>query len=266
MGNPKTKLVEGTQELESLECRICGQTYKRKEEGAKGQHNLFRRYNRHTWRHKVSFLKCGCDIVFKSTKEKRDHMKSVHNPFVKCNQCSMTFKDKQILEKHEANVHCLRICHICSFTTKAGPNKLKYHLERIHQVQVDENKPITELKCTGEGCERIFYRQGELNKHFNQVHVTRECPICHKTFKKQHLEQHIDTVHHNKKNFRCEKCGKGFTFQALLDQHEAVEHQGVRFQCRYPDCQFKDQQYRDVSNRAAHERNKHGAQYTKIRK
>ena len=52
----------------------------------------------------------------------------------------------------------------------------------------------------------------------------------------------------------------------LLHQHDAVEHQGVRYQCRYPDCQFKDQKYRDKSNRAAHERNKHGAQYTKIRK
>ena len=264
MGNPKTttKLVEGITELESLECRICGQIYKRKEEGGRGQHNLLRRYNKHVHRHKVSVLKCGCNIVFKSTQERRDHMKSVHESFLKCNQCHNTYKDKQNLEKHKANVHCLRVCHLCSFITKAGSNKFKYHLEKMHQVQVDDKKPIIELKCTFEGCEKIFYRQWDLNQHHNRVHVTSECPICHKLVK--NMQQHVDSIHLNKRNVFCEKCGKGFRYQALLDQHDEVEHQGVRFQCRYPDCQFKDQQYRDKSNRAAHERNKHGSLYTKF--
>ena len=135
----------------------------------------------------------------------------------------------------------------------------------MHQVQVNGNEPIIELKCPVEGCQKIFYRQGDLNQHHKEVHkvhISQECPICHKMFKK--IDLHIDNIHHNKKKVCCKKCGKGFPYQALLDQHEAVVHKGVRFQCRYPDCQSKDQQYRDKSNRSAHERNKHGSPYTKV--
>ena len=150
---------------------------------------------------------------------------------------------------------------ICNFETKSGSYILKNHVETRHQVQVNKDKPKNELKCIVEDCGKIFFQQGLLNQHHNRVHITRECPICHKMFKNKILQQHIDTIHMNKRNVFCEKCGKGFTYKALLDQHEVVEHQGVRYQCRYPDCQFKDRQYRDKSNRAAHERIKHGSQY-----
>ena len=235
-GNRKTtaRLVEGMPELKSLECKICGKTYEKKKVGIKK--NLLR-YNKHVRRHET---------------------------FLKCNQCQKLLQDKEGLEKHKENVHSLKVCHICSFTSKAGPNGLKYHIERIHQVQMDENKPIIDLKCNVEGCEKIFYRQGDLRHHHQHLHTSFECPFCHKMFRKQHIRKHIDRIHHNKSTVYCEKCGKGFIYQSLLDQHEEVDHQGVRYQCRYPDCQFKDQQYRDKSNRGAHERNKHGAQYTKF--
>ena len=139
-------------------------------------------------------------------------MKSIYRTFLKCDQCNNTLKDKESLEKHKDNVHSLRICHICSYTTKAGSNALRYHVQTKHQVQFDENKPITELKCTAEGCEKVFYRQGDLNLHHKQLHTRRECPICHKLFRKQHLQNHIYRIHQNKSKYCCEKCGKGYIY------------------------------------------------------
>ena len=268
MQSPKTitKLVKGRQEFASLECRMCGKIFQRKEYTSKGQLAFLKLYHKHLHKHKSSSLECECDIEFKSTQEKMNHMKLIHDKFLKCDQCEYTPNDKQSLEEHKATKHTLKLCHICDFSTNSCSSALKYHVERMHQVQVDENKPNIELKCNikgFKGCEKIFYRPGDLNHHHKTYHMYKECPICHKMFKKKRLQQHIDNIHDKKKKVCCEKCGKGFSSQSLLDQHEAVVHQGVRYQCRYPDCQFKDQQYRDKSNRVAHERNKHGSPYIK---
>ena len=264
--NPKTTFqsIEGKEELASLECRICGKTFERKEFTQKGHITLLRNYHGHLHLHKLSILKCECDIEFKSTKEKLNHIRLIHKTFVECDQCNETLKNQESLDKHRDKVHRIRQCHICDYVTTArGDYNLKAHYMTRHKVQEDAEKGANKpkLKCGVADCEKIFIRQADLNQHHNRVHISRECPICHKMLKNKVLQQHIDTVHNNLKKYFCEKCGKGFTYPALLEQHEAVEHQGFRYQCRYPDCQYKDREYKDKSNRSAHERIKHGAQY-----
>ena len=268
--NPKTtlKLIDGKEELESLECRICGKVYLRKEFTEKGHLALLKLYIAHIHLHKLSVLDCQCDIEFKSTTEKLNHVRMIHKTFVKCDQCNATLKNQESLNKHKEKAHSTKQCHICSYITVRG-DQLKTHYMTTHKKKVleetaDKIKPTAEIKCSVEECDKIFLRQGDLNQHYNRVHITRECPICHKILKNKILQQHINTVHNNQKKCCCEKCGKGFIFPALLEQHVAVEHQGVRYKCRYPDCQYKDREYKDKSNRGAHERIKHGVQYTKV--
>ena len=265
--NPKTtfQLIAGRKELKSLECRICGKVYEIKEFTSKGHLALLSAYYSHLYDHKL-ITECKCKIEFKSKKARLTHLKLIHKGYVKCDQCPDMFPKQDGLEKHMKTIHTTKQCHICSFVTTQRDSVLTNHIEARHKENEQESKKRdsqTPMKCFAEDCEKIFFKRYNLNQHYNRVHITRECPVCHKLIKNKTLQNHIDNVHHNKKRSCCEKCGKGFMYPALLAEHDAVEHGGARFRCRYPQCEFKDREYRDSSNRSTHERKKHGAPFTK---
>ena len=111
----------------------------------------------------------------------------------------------------------------------------------------------------------IFPRLGDLNHHIKRKHILKTCPVC--GIQVKILYAHMDS--HQKdsdKPVRCDKCGKGFSRQYKMDIHVQKAHLDVRFHCRFSDCPKKEQPFTESSNRDAHERKKHGGNYSQLMK
>merc|ERR1719318_626270 len=70
------------------------------------------------------------------------------------------------------------------------------------------------FKCGVEGCTKSYARAIGLFNHKKTVHecVYYECEECGKRFgQKSHMKRHYETVHEEKKPFKCSKCGLKFS-------------------------------------------------------
>lgn len=106
-----------------------------------------------------------------------------------------------------------------------------------------ENEVIVRMfKC--KKCDELFYDLKTFDIHFDAVHkkLKREpqsdttCKICFKTFAKlQFLKLHVAAIH-EKNLFKCEVCGKKFSFERAKIRHVEVIHNNQRkYKCSH--CQ-----------------------------
>ena len=108
------------------------------------------------------------------------------------------------------------ICGICGKAFKKAFN-LKQHV-RTHTNE----KP---LKCAH--CEKRFNDRSSMNKHVRTVHTDirpHRCLVCGKCFTtNSHLTDHQAT-HTQQKRFHCLQCGKRFAFRSSLKKHVACHN------------------------------------------
>ena len=95
-------------------------------------------------------------------------------------------------------------------------------METVHEGE----KP---LKCSH--CEEGFVMKHELKKHQFAAHINQQtvhsCTLCDKTFtKRTGLQNHIKTVHEEKRRYGCEVCGKAFRKRDHLKRHYDGVHVG----------------------------------------
>jgi len=150
-----------------------------------------------------------------------------------------------------------------------------------HKCGKPMKKPLTEpIACNY--CGKEFNSAGGIEYHVKTAHLkeTAECPICFKTYPKlglaghmtihkpktacdfcgklvSRMKEHLETMHKDESEmrFRCDLCGKGFSTNNKLRDHDMNVHLKLRpYTCRYG-C---DQSYNDRSNRAQHEKRAHG--------
>jgi len=104
-------------------------------------------------------------------------------------------------------------CGMCGKDFKKAFN-LKQHI-RTHTNE----KP---LKCAH--CEKRFNDRSSMNKHVRTVHTDvrpHRCLVCGKCFTtNSHLTDH-QTTHTQQKRFHCFQCGKRFAFRSSLKKHLA---------------------------------------------
>lgn len=55
------------------------------------------------------------------------------------------------------------------------------------------------------------------SKHGPAV-TAEECPICHKTYNKVYLKEHL-TTHEENDTLKCKECGKKFSSKSNLNKH-----------------------------------------------
>ena len=87
---------------------------------------------------------------------------------------------------------------------------------------------------------------GNLQQHIESVHednIQFKCDYCdYSCDLKDNLQQHVASIHEDKKPFRCESCDFSCDLKANLQQHVASVHEGKK-----PlNCESKSQKTRKV--------------------
>ena len=260
--------LNGKRKLKSLQCKICN-----KKISKSNPRDVRRNFIHHLKRHEESTKHCSkCDINFDTINELVNHNRAIHDNGLKCDECSKVLASEENLRMHIENIHRKILeCNLCNYKITGGghseQNEFKKHC-LAHKTGVGEEKTrIINLggQCPEEGCSMIFPRPGDLNHHIKRKHILKTCPVCGIQVKilYAHMYSHQKD---SDKPFRCDKCGKGFSQQHKMQIHVEKAHLDVRFYCRFPDCPKKEQPFTESSNRDAHERKKHGVNYSQLMK
>ncbi|RFU30607.1 hypothetical protein B7463_g5745, partial [Scytalidium lignicola] len=100
------------------------------------------------------------------------------------------------------------------------------------------------IKCTWEGCTKMFNRPARLASHLrshtNERPFICNEPGCGKSYlEEKHLKQHIKGSHTHERAYQCdwEGCGKAFLTATRLRRHREAHEGHNRFRCTaYPPC------------------------------
>lgn len=155
-------------------------------------------------------------------------------------QCGKRYARKTALTDHRRNTghgggeHECPGCEL-SFDTPMG---LTSHLALKHANDVDEDgEPLVLQPHACKLCGKTYRYKKDLNAHRRAAHDLGEfdCSICQQSFETPHgLSLHLTKKHGDDvdddgeflvyKPFRCQDCGKGYTFKNALTTHRRKKH------------------------------------------
>lgn len=101
---------------------------------------------------------------------------------------------------------------------------------REHSLRYHTAVENYKFKC--ETRDKSYTNKTELIRH-RSIHLPddqrpHKCTECDKGFAQaSRLREHVDRLHNVKSNFVCDVCGRGFTTNALLIQHNNFQHNEV---------------------------------------
>ncbi|XP_034484833.1 zinc finger protein 708 [Drosophila innubila] len=130
-----------------------------------------------------------CGGYFKNENEYKDHLEGHMDrkesiQFYPCNECSLSFNTKSLLNLHRRNEHNgnrLFKCNTC------GETFLEHTAKQRHEIAHVNERPYPCLEC-----DKIFGSVSELRMH---------------------------STTHSQRKFRCEPCNRDFTTRYQLDVH-----------------------------------------------
>lgn len=185
-------------------------------------------------------LKCRyCQKIFKSTKIKRKHEKTVHNDqTIVCFYCFIPIVNRTELTKHIKSEHtgtkCLFKCRWCDAHFSSIPKRCT-HMKEYHSNDVanisnpdlegEEHDPSlypdseeTRFPCSE--CNLVFHTITAKSKHERYVHnenVFLNCLYCFSSYRdRDSLAHHIGEYHSGKKLYKCKWCV--ITFETLYQR------------------------------------------------
>lgn len=181
-----------------LKCRICSEKFVSQ-----------RMFDKHSDYHTYgSYLRCHCGKDFKSVPHLTNHKYRVHpspSKEFKCKMCSKVFKTSPSLEHHFVAHHSPKSpCDHCQKMLPLGA-LMNQHVKNYH---------CGPLKCSVEGCTKIY-----------------NC--------KSSLKQHLARRHAPLKNLECPKCEVIFTNELSLKHHLSVQHRKKIFSCKVEGCVYR---------------------------
>ncbi|XP_031626544.1 zinc finger protein 2-like [Contarinia nasturtii] len=194
-------------------------------------------------------------------------MKS-HLDVLDCTICMKTFKSvesrRRHMQLHTADPNVQHYCTLCNkgFSVR---RYLMSHMRTTHRnpKAKAERPPKTAKILTCEICQKVFDKQGTLNKHkkrhnkeptrymcdhcgeeFENSHILRrhlssvhkiskkyfKCNVCHKVIPKKREEEH-GKFHSGERDHQCEICGQTFVTEGLLNTHKKRQHGGSKYDC-----------------------------------
>ncbi|XP_065082095.1 zinc finger protein 62 homolog [Ochlerotatus camptorhynchus] len=186
-----------------------------------------------------SFLKepWSCDKCKFKTKYRRavDRHKAVHerreNRTYPCSGCELVFKTNDELRNH-SSLHPENqvVCEICGAALRSA-HSLKAHMERHEETR----------KYNCEYCDYTSHTKLSLKAHMS-VHTNdnwnKRCEVCGVMFRtasrlKRHMEGHT-----NERKYPCEHCPARFNTTNALRNHRIRVHLAIRHPCEHCDKTF----------------------------
>ncbi|CAH0731082.1 unnamed protein product, partial [Brenthis ino] len=207
----------------------------------------------------VGYKCLECDMFFKSSRARKNHVDRYHREGLQCDQCQKKFVNRTTLTTH------LRLhegplpreeCPICHKMVRSI--QIKYHIKRhedtnkyectdcdkvfshlatyqahLKYSRVHGTEQVFKFECPM--CQKRYPTKQTMQDHFNYQHLgktTHKCPICSKPIAtRANVDKHLMRVHGEKKqkprNHVCQQCGKAFTDKKALTQHIVI-HSGDR--------------------------------------
>jgi len=209
-----------------------------------------------------------CQICNKKFHNIEGHMLKAHN--IKspsehvCEICYKTFSKKDHLARHESVVH-MGVRETCPYCHKEFAS-LEKHIKSKHNANFVAKEDAVVFPC--DECDKTFNKKPALNSHKISVHSTENtvkkyCSLCDKHF--SNLSQHIEIVHNNVKNYRCQKCQKGFYDNRELRRHhikylktgeckKETPPGFCKYTCNFDNCEYKSNK---KGNMEMHEKSVH---------
>lgn len=162
-------------------------------------------FNRHLEIHSGKDWICNiCDRKLATERALKVHITThTGNKPYKCKQCSETFINKVVLERHMRFHGGETKVYRCDFCSKdlSSETSLKSHVQRVHE---------TSAQC--ELCKEIFPTRDHLKDHINTFHEPSICQHCNKSFAlPRYLKMH-EKLHENDSTIKmqCQYCTKSF--------------------------------------------------------
>ena len=214
---------------------------------------------------------------------------------VSCEHCGEKFPNGQFLRSHVLKEHYVKKniqypCHICGILSKSQAN-LRYHIEDVHKIGAKKiycdqcGKEFTDnpvgltrlkshsevhlrktIKCTVEGCERMFGANRQLVRHIMSCHTTKAsakakernhiCDQCSKAFNTaKQLICHKAAIHNGPKPYKCKECDYECAYSETMRQHVKSVHLNIMYNCIVPGC---GKQMNEKGNMDKHMKTAHG--------
>ena len=273
IGNPirnsfEINPITGKKKVKSIKCKLCEQVFERNKNV---KSRPFKNYTEH-WL--FNHENCNCEIIFSSKRARKNHILTVHKGGYPCEieNCFYILRTEASYEAHKIKHHSRELaCEVtdCNFVTNRRINLEKHDV--THQRNKFKEK-LTTLSKTKQSfsCDLCEYTSfspnvGALNYHRKSVHGSKPCEICGDLIKNEYrYKEHLINVHNvgPEKRFKCDQCEAIFSSNYKLTQHILV-HSDEKFCCRFPNCENRTE-YNEPANRNAHERKKHGLNYSKF--
>jgi len=160
-----------------------------------------------------------------------------------CKVCAKPFGLQQNMERH-LRTHNGTKPFICDFCTKTFSqlSHLKEHEGRVHtgspKLQQKEKKRRDCDKC-GMNFHALSKYEIHMNRHAGVKNF--QCTTCDKFYSsKKVMEQHVDVVHLEKKDFVCNVCGSSFGRNSTLRVHILCHSKDLPFRCGFCNAGYKE--------------------------
>ncbi|KAL7305076.1 hypothetical protein TKK_0002640 [Trichogramma kaykai] len=132
-----------------------------------------------------------------------------------CNFCHEKFVKKKMFDEHCRKMHPRLPCFVCDICKKKYVNM--QHLRR-HKKEKHTTKPTKNV------CKECGAEVARLRDHIRDIHENRKiCEFCQKSISHRNFKKHQKDCK-NKKEIKCEICGKTFTGKKYLTQHKKHKH------------------------------------------
>ncbi|KAF5872498.1 putative transcription factor c2h2 protein [Botrytis fragariae] len=157
-------------------------------------------------RHQRAWVCVVCEELkaFGSQQAREMHTAAKHT--FCCRDCNEAFDNQDDLASHNKSQHQLS-CQFCERVFRTSTARTA-HVDAVHPYHCYE-------------CRECFTDWGHFNAHELEYHNLK-CLPCDKVFRTlQALEQHALSPAHP---FQCQKCRRGYLFEATLKRHIADHH------------------------------------------
>ena len=180
--------------------------------------------------HKKAGHKCEfCNIIYKTVKQKENHLKLAHS--FKCPLCDLSFVSKKQRKSHlhlvSHNLPQNVMNVMCALNDEEAEDIAVIDPEKdvnSQEITLDSDKEIANTKENSQPnsqikkfvcglCDTFFNSNDELNAHYKERHKCEFCNFHYSSVKAK--ENHMKSTH----SFKCPKCDLSFVSKNLCRVH-----------------------------------------------